>query len=64
MKRKHGRCWSCEAVMINGLYCHEAGCPEAWKDEQRECSWCGNLFVPEDRMQKTCCPECSEAYNT
>lgn len=26
-------CDSCEVLTINGVYCHELGCPEAWKDE-------------------------------
>lgn len=25
-RRSSGRCSDCEAVMINGVFCHEAGC--------------------------------------
>ena len=35
------RCNSCEALMINGVYCHEAGCPDAWRDYTSECAECG-----------------------
>ena len=26
-ERRHGACTQCEALMINGVYCHETGCP-------------------------------------
>ena len=49
-------CDSCEAAMINGVLCHETGCPDAWKDETRECEWCGKKFKPVERHTgKTCC---------
>jgi hypothetical protein len=28
---KHNRCDQCEALVINGVYCHETGCPNAHK---------------------------------
>lgn len=28
------RCDSCEAVMINGLYCHETGCPNTRRHDR------------------------------
>jgi hypothetical protein len=58
------RCNSCEAVMINGIYCHENGCPDAWKDYKRECKWCGSMFTPEDKYQTCCSDDCAEAYNS
>lgn len=57
------RCDSCEALMINGLYCHEHGCPEAWRTT-RECKWCGQAFEPESRWQVCCDDDCSEAYRS
>jgi len=30
------RCQSCEVVMINGLRCHEHGCPDAAADLKRQ----------------------------
>ena len=44
------RCDQCEALMINGIFCHETGCPnthsryDAEDDrwiKQRECRECG-----------------------
>lgn len=55
-------CNSCEVLYINGIKCHETGCPKTWKDEIKKCLWCGQTFKPEDRDQ-TCCDEsCQEAY--
>ena len=34
-------CQSCEVLNINGVNCHEIGCPDAWKDYTRECKECG-----------------------
>lgn len=56
-------CDSCEVIYINGHKCHETGCPEAWKDYDRECTWCGNKFKPETCYQKCCSPDCQEAYD-
>jgi len=58
-----GACNSCEVVMINGVRCHEIGCPNAWKDYTRECKWCGTKFNPEEKGQQCCSPDCAEAYN-
>jgi len=55
-------CDSCEAAMINGVLCHEHGCPDAWKDETRECEWCGKKFKPERRRQDCCCDSCHRIY--
>jgi hypothetical protein len=43
--------------MIQGVFCHETGCPEAWKDKPVTCSECGFDFVPEERYQ-TVCTDC------
>lgn len=49
-------------MRINGVRCHEAGCPDAWRDQIRECLFCGTEFNPEVRSQ-TCCDEgCADAY--
>lgn len=55
-------CDSCQALMINGVLCHETGCPDAWKDYKRECEWCGQKFSPETRHQSCCCDECAADY--
>jgi hypothetical protein len=53
------RCHSCEVLYINGMRCHETGCPEAWRDEIRECEWCGGKFKPENAIQIFCCEDCA-----
>jgi len=55
-------CASCQALTINGLLCHEMGCPDAWLDYVRECKWCGQEFRPEERGQTCCSEECGQAY--
>ena len=56
-------CDQCEALMINGMYCHETGCPDAWKDYNRECKWCGSEFKPDDKDQEFCEESCAASYN-
>ena len=55
-------CNSCNILYINGVKCHETGCPESYKDEKRECLWCGSKFIPENKWQKTCSDSCYSAY--
>lgn len=55
-------CGSCDAVYINGVLCHESGCPDAWKDQVRECKFCGCDFIPEEPMQECCDENCTEAF--
>ncbi len=50
-------CQSCNAVAINGVNCHETGCPDAWMDAKRKCRECGCDFAPEARHLPTC-PDC------
>ena len=56
-------CKSCEVLRINGIICHEQGCPDAWKDYLHECKWCGQAFKPEEKYQYFCDGECAEAYH-
>lgn len=46
-------CQLCSAVRINGILCHEHGCPESWKTI-KDCKQCGNEFKPEFRNQEYC----------
>ena len=55
-------CQSCEALMINGVHCHEHGCPEAWKDYAVNCFECGCSFKPESQHQDTC-EDCYRSMN-
>lgn len=55
-------CDSCEAVTINGVLCHEHGCPDAWKDSIVECWNCGSSFQPEFKGQHFCDDDCHNAY--
>lgn len=45
-------CSQCEALVINGVPCHETGCPRA----MRECSGCNNLIPA--LMFRRFCEEC------
>ena len=63
MGRRKG-CDQCQVLMINGVYCHETGCPNAWKDSVRECKWCGRKFKPrQGPHQDCCCAGCRKAYH-
>jgi len=55
-------CDSCQMVTIQGLPCHETGCPDAWRDEWRDCYNCGCEFRPATKHQKCCDEECQQSY--
>ncbi len=55
-------CDSCLMLSINGIVCHELGCPDAWRDEKRSCYNCGCEFTPAVRHQKCCDQECENSY--
>jgi hypothetical protein len=50
-------CDQCQALRINGVLCHETGCPVAWKGHAVDCFVCGCEFVPEEKYDRTC-PDC------
>lgn len=59
---KKGRrfwCDSCQLMSINGIVCHETGCPDEWMDVKRKCDDCGCDFEPQERYQKFCSPCCA-----
>lgn len=62
--QKMHSCDSCQLIRINGIICHEIGCPDSWKDKSRECKWCGADFIPEDRDQHFCEESCAESYHS
>ena len=47
-------CDGCSPCIINGVLCHEKGCPEAWKDSRAECRECGCEFYPIEQGQRFC----------
>jgi DNA-directed RNA polymerase subunit RPC12/RpoP len=49
-------CNNCQALMINGVYCHETGCPDSHLDVNGkvECQECGYKFIPDYKGQKLC----------
>lgn len=47
-------CDGCSPSVINGVFCHETDCPEAWRDRQVACFECGCDFYPAERGQRTC----------
>lgn len=47
-------CDGCAPAMIQGRLCHEAGCPNAWRDREVECRLCGDRFYAEGSRQDTC----------
>lgn len=55
-------CEYCEMTTINGLACHETGCPMAWMTERRVCLWCGMKFSPKYYQQECCDESCDEEY--
>ena len=50
-------CDGCTPVRVNGILCHETGCPDRWRDCVAECFECGGEFMPEDRGARVC-PDC------
>jgi hypothetical protein len=61
-------CDQCEVLSINGVACHETGCPRAHIDPAtgrfytRRCRWCDNEFTPTERGQTMCDVNCSIAF--
>jgi len=57
------KCPSCEEAMINGVRCHEIGCPDAWRTEVRNCKECGCAFTPGRPHEELCSQDCSIVHN-
>lgn len=53
-------CDSCEVLRINGVLCHETGCPKSYVDPgtgkgyKKECRFCGRVFCMKFRGQDRC----------
>lgn len=62
LDRSNGGCDQCEAAMINGVFCHETGCPNSWKDQAKACFECGCDFYPTSRFERVC-EDCTRSMN-
>lgn len=50
-------CDQCEMISIQGVPCHETGCPNAWRGI-KTCDACLQDFEPEYRFQRYCSGSC------
>lgn len=58
------KCEQCDSCYINGVFCHEAGCPEQFR---RTCRGCGDVFYATERFfvrNEGLCGDCSGRVNT
>ena len=55
-------CPSCEILVINGVACHEHGCPTSYLYSRRECRNCGYDFEPEYQNHRFCSESCHAIY--
>lgn len=59
-KRKPAKCAQCEVLVINGVPCHEHGCPDSHIDPTtgrgyvKDCKFCGRSFRMSYRHQESC----------
>ncbi len=47
-------CNGCNPDMINGVLCHEHGCPDAWRDVEVDCFECGVSFYSGEKGAEIC----------
>lgn len=64
IEKKRISCPSCQLMRIQGVICHETGCPDSYLYITRECKWCGTNFSPEHRKHFYCDDDCERAYNS
>jgi len=53
-------CHHCASMRVNGTPIHETGCPDAWRDYDRNCRECGCPFRPET-SDRAVCDDCIRA---
>jgi hypothetical protein len=56
-------CSSCELLTINGVVCHETGCPDSHLFTTRDCLWCGQQFTPDSPSDYCCDGACYAMYH-
>jgi hypothetical protein len=47
-------CDGCSPSRINGVLCHESGCPCSWKDYAKKCIVCERKFYTKSHWVRTC----------
>ena len=52
------KCNQCEVMVINGVKCHERGCPN--ETVKKDCFQCGFKFEAARREFDRFCPDCIE----
>jgi len=63
VKGKMMRCNQCEAMMINGVFCHETGCPNSPLGCKRKCMNCLVDFIVQDKEHTDfCSDDCKMEY--
>lgn len=69
MKVEARGCDQCEVLTINGIPCHENGCPNKHIDPStqepyvRKCKWCGSEHKNGPKFD-FCDEECVQSYNS
>lgn len=62
------KCKSCDSCGINGVLCHETGCPDSHIDLGTgqpypvECKFCGSPVSPPCQVTPFCSNDCAQAY--
>ncbi len=56
------KCPSCDSATVNGIFVHELGCPDSYKEILTKCSWCGQSFEADRLHREFCSEDCAEAY--
>ena len=56
-------CDSCQIISINGILCHEFGCPDSWKNKKHSCKECGSEFELEEKFEVFCSEHCYAMFN-
>lgn len=57
-------CDGCSPARINGVLCHETGCPQAWRDQPKECYECGcDVYSPGRLATSVICEDCQQIAN-
>lgn len=51
-------CNSCSPSRINGILCHEEGCPDDWRDYAKECNECGQPYYHPNTLYR--CENCQK----